>query len=124
VAAHQGKSFLIVYDVTADPSDLLGQLFGWQTFKRVGASLTINRIYKIVLVMSITIQLCFFFVVVTVSLWIDQLLNSAIGDLAEFQMLYKAASIITLVVSSIRLFVFSDHLSRGQLWVPWFLTVN
>lgn len=43
--------------------------------------------------------------VVTVSLWIDQLLNSTIGDLADFQKLYKVASIITLI-----------------LWVPWFLT--
>lgn len=75
------------------------KLFGWQTFKRVGASLMINRIYKIVLVLSVLIQLSLFFTTVTVSLWIDQLINSAIGDLVSFLTLYKAASIITLVLS-------------------------
>ncbi|EDR15729.1 uncharacterized protein LACBIDRAFT_300960 [Laccaria bicolor S238N-H82] len=81
------------------------KLFGWQTFKRVGASLTINRLYKIVLILSIAIQLSLFFMVVTVSLWIDQLLNSVIGDLADFQKLYKVSSFITLV-----------------LLVPWLMT--
>ncbi|KAG6885704.1 hypothetical protein C0993_010876 [Termitomyces sp. T159_Od127] len=79
--------------------------FGWQTFKRVGASLTINRIYKIVLTLSITIQLSMFFMVVTVSLWIDQLFNSAIGDLVDFETLYKVSSFATLV-----------------LLVPWLMT--
>lgn len=74
------------------------QLFGWQTFKRVGASLTINRIYKLVLFLSITIQLSLFFMIVTVSLWVDQLMNSVIGDLASFQKLYKVTSFITLAV--------------------------
>ncbi|KAG6837874.1 hypothetical protein H0H93_013027 [Arthromyces matolae] len=71
--------------------------FGWQTFKRVGASLTINRVYKLVLTLSITIQLSVFFMAVTVSLWIDQLLSSAIGDLASFVALYKVSSFVTLV---------------------------
>ncbi|KAJ2930499.1 hypothetical protein H1R20_g6596, partial [Candolleomyces eurysporus] len=74
------------------------KLYGWQTFKRVGASLTINRIYKIVLTMSITIQLSLFFMVVTVSLWIDQLMNSSIGDLASFTTLYKVSSFVTLAI--------------------------
>jgi len=83
----------------------LFKLFGWQTFKRVGASRTINRIYKIVLILSITIQLCLFFMVVTVSLWIDQLFNSTIGDLLDFQTFYKVTSFVTLV-----------------LLVPWLVT--
>jgi hypothetical protein len=37
-------------------------MFGWQTFKRIGASLEINKLYKIVLVFSIGLQLGFFFV--------------------------------------------------------------
>jgi hypothetical protein len=81
------------------------KLFGWQTFKRVGASLSINRIYKFVLVLSVTIQLSLFFMIVTVSLWVDQLMNSVIGDLASFQKLYKVASLITLA-----------------LMVPWLMT--
>jgi len=36
---------------------------------------------------------------VTVSLWIDQLFNGAIGQLASLGTLYKVTSTITLVVS-------------------------
>ena len=36
---------------------------------------------------------------VTISLWIDQLMNSGIGDFASFLTLYKVASFVTLVVS-------------------------
>jgi len=74
------------------------QFFGWQTFKRVGASLSVNRMYKIVLTLSIAIQLSLFFMFVTVSLWIDQLMSGTIGDLASFTTLYKVASFITLAV--------------------------
>ncbi|KAH9486641.1 hypothetical protein JR316_0000706 [Psilocybe cubensis] len=81
------------------------KLFGWQTFKRVGASLTINRIYKLVLILSITIQLSLFFMIVTVSLWVDQLLNSVIGDFATSLKLYKVTSFITLA-----------------LLIPWLMT--
>jgi hypothetical protein len=81
------------------------KLFGWQTFKRVGASLSINRIYKFVLLLSVTIQLSLFFMIVTVSLWVDQLMNSVIGDLASYQKLYKVASLITLA-----------------LMIPWLMT--
>lgn len=73
------------------------KLFGWQTFKRIGASLVISHIYRLVLLLSIAIQLCFFFVMVTVSLWIDQLVNRPIGDLAHFRALYLTGSSIALV---------------------------
>jgi len=53
--------------------------FGWQTFKRIGASLQISRIYKIVLILSITLQLSIFFIVVSMALWIDQLYNGTAG---------------------------------------------
>ncbi|KAF9015474.1 hypothetical protein BDQ17DRAFT_1295304 [Cyathus striatus] len=76
----------------------LVKLFGWQTFKRVGASLTINRIYMFVLSLSIAIQLSLFFMAVTVSLWVDQLFNSAIGDVVDFNILYKVTSFITLAL--------------------------
>ncbi|PFH54763.1 hypothetical protein AMATHDRAFT_301 [Amanita thiersii Skay4041] len=81
------------------------KLFGWQTFKRVGASLTINRIYRLVLLLSIAIQLSFFFMAITVSLWVDRLVNSAIGDLADYQVLYKISSSIAL-----------------SLLIPWLVT--
>ncbi|EAU92654.2 hypothetical protein CC1G_01699 [Coprinopsis cinerea okayama7 len=76
----------------------LVKLYGWQTFKRVGASLKINRIYKIMLILSVTIQLSLFFMLTTVCLWIDQLFNSAIGDIASFTTLYKVSSFITLAL--------------------------
>ena len=41
---------------------IFAQSFGWQTFKRVGASRVINRVYNLVLMLSIAIQLALFFV--------------------------------------------------------------
>jgi len=76
----------------------LVKLFGWQTFKRVGASLTINRIYKLVLVLSITLQLSLFFMGATVSLFLDQLFNGWVGHLAWYNLLYKVMFIITAVL--------------------------
>jgi hypothetical protein len=76
----------------------LVKLFGWQTFKRVGASLTINRVYKIVLTLSITIQLSMFFMAATVGLWIDQLFNGSTGQLASLSKLYKGMFMTTLIM--------------------------
>jgi hypothetical protein len=75
------------------------QLFGWQTFKRVGASLTINRIYKLLLILLITIQLSLFFMVVSLGLWIDQLWNGQIAQLALLAFVYKPVFIVVLIVS-------------------------
>jgi hypothetical protein len=76
----------------------LVKLFGWQTFKRVGASLTINRVYKLVLLFSITLQLSLFFMGATVSLFLDQLINGWIGHLAWYGTLYKVMFIIVGVM--------------------------
>lgn len=81
------------------------KLFGWQTFKRVGASLDINRIYKLVLILSINIQLSLFFMAAAVSVWLDRLINNSIGDLATERNLYLASSIIVLI-----------------LLIPWLMT--
>lgn len=83
----------------------LVKLFGWQTFKRVGASVTINRVYKLVLILSIAIQLALFFMIVTVALWIDQLWNGQIAHLAILAFVYKPVFIIVLI-----------------LLVPWLMT--
>lgn len=80
------------------------QSFGWQTFKRVGASLTISRIYKIVLTLSIVIQLSLFFIVTSIALWLDQLWNGAIGHLATSPM-FRPLLIMTLIVSIEGIFV-------------------
>ncbi|KAK0456411.1 hypothetical protein EV421DRAFT_1752315 [Armillaria borealis] len=71
------------------------KLFGWQTFKRVGASMTMNRVYKLVLLLSITLQLSFFFMGATISLWIDNLFNGVAAQVAWYVAFYKATSFVT-----------------------------
>ncbi|PVF94842.1 hypothetical protein CPB86DRAFT_828315 [Serendipita vermifera] len=72
--------------------------FGWQTFKRIGASLEINRIYKTVLTFSVALQLTFFFIIATLGLWIDVMFNTILGRYADHCDLYKAFSIIVCVM--------------------------
>lgn len=72
--------------------------FGWQTFKRIGASLTISRAYRIILIFSITIQLSVFFVVVSVALWIDQVYNGDIGHLTQRAAMFKGIMISILLL--------------------------
>lgn len=76
----------------------LTKAFGWRTFKRIGASLTINRQYTAVLVLSIAIQISLFFIVVAVSLWLDQLYHGAIGRLASHRAAYKAMLSLVLLL--------------------------
>lgn len=61
--------------------------------------MTINRVYKLVLILSIAIQLSLFFMVATVGLWIDQLWNGQIAHLAERAYVYKPVFIVVLIVS-------------------------
>ncbi|KAG2117923.1 uncharacterized protein F5147DRAFT_669139 [Suillus discolor] len=75
----------------------LAKLFGWQTFKRVGASIVISRVYKFVLVLSIVIQISLFFMVVSISLWLDQLCNGNIGRL-DTSPEFKPLLIVTLIL--------------------------
>ncbi|KAJ3559602.1 hypothetical protein NM688_g244 [Phlebia brevispora] len=72
--------------------------FGWQTFKRIGASLTMSRAYRSVLMLSIAIQLSAFFIVVTVSLWIDQVFNGEVARLTTRSTTFKAITISILVL--------------------------
>ncbi|KAI0651545.1 hypothetical protein C8Q79DRAFT_933948 [Trametes meyenii] len=72
--------------------------FGWQTFKRVGASRVINRVYNLVLMLSIAIQLSLFFVGASAALWIDQVYNGNIGRLTMQPTAFKAVMITVLVL--------------------------
>jgi len=76
----------------------LVKLFEWQTFKNIGASLTINRIYKLVLLFSIVLQLGLFFMAATVSLFLDQLINGWAVHLAWYRLLYQVMFIITALL--------------------------
>lgn len=83
--------------VSAFLSWRLAKLYGWQTFKRVGASIAISRVYKLVLVLSIVIQMSLFYMVIAISLWLDQLCNGNIGRLTSSSA-YKPFLIITLIL--------------------------
>ncbi|EJF66419.1 hypothetical protein DICSQDRAFT_142019 [Dichomitus squalens LYAD-421 SS1] len=84
--------------VSAFLSWRLMKTFGWQTFKRVGASRTINRVYNLVLMFSIGIQLALFFVGVSAALWVDQVYNGNIGRLTQDPTFFKAVMITVLVL--------------------------
>ena len=60
--------------------------------------MTINRIYQLVLFLSIIIQLSLFFMVVAVALWIDQLWHGKIARLATEVRVYKGVFIAVLLV--------------------------
>ena len=72
--------------------------YNWATFKRIGADRKISRVYKIVLSLSVTLQLSLFFIVVSMALWIDQLCNGFIGRLAKNMTLYRVIYIIVLIL--------------------------
>jgi uncharacterized membrane protein YeaQ/YmgE (transglycosylase-associated protein family) len=67
----------------------LVQIFGWQTFKRVGASLVVNRVYKLVLLLAIFVQLTFFFIVAIAGLWMYILYNSNLANWSSSTDLFK-----------------------------------
>lgn len=72
--------------------------FGWQTFKRIGASLDMSRAYRIILVFSIVIQLSAFFIVAAVALWIDQIYNGDIARLTTESKTFRAIDITILIL--------------------------
>ncbi|CAE6435727.1 unnamed protein product [Rhizoctonia solani] len=71
--------------------------FGWLTFKRVGASLEINRIYRVVLCLAIVLQLSLYFMVVSMALWIQELYVGPAAKETTRAPLYKSIVGIQLV---------------------------
>ena len=51
-----------------------------------------SRAYRIILVLSIVIQLSAFFIVVAVALWIDQVYNGEIARLTERGTAFRAVT--------------------------------
>ena len=106
-----------IYAPRASAECVSFQTFGWQTFKRVGASRTVNRVYNLVLMFSIGIQLALFFVGASAALWVDQVYNGNIGRLTKDPTFFKAIMITVLVllipwlsvVSSVRPFSEPDQ---------------
>ncbi|KZT52967.1 hypothetical protein CALCODRAFT_66638 [Calocera cornea HHB12733] len=73
--------------------------FGWQTFKRIGASIQMHRYYRIVLLLSVSIQLATFFLLAFMALWLDQLWNGAIAHFNHARIAFRAAFIILIILT-------------------------
>ena len=112
------------------------QKFGWQTFKRIGelvlhtggfsltvglsgASLEINRIYKVILTFSIGLQLAFFCVIASMGLWVDFLMTTDEGQLSKNGDVYKVITILMCIVCATLRLVNDSRLTSSQLMVPW-----
>lgn len=74
------------------------KVFGWATFRRIGADRKINGIYTVVLLMTVFLQLSLFFIVTTMALWIDQLCFGAIGKFSSHMMAYRAIDIVIFIM--------------------------
>ncbi|CEL54120.1 hypothetical protein RSOLAG1IB_06831 [Rhizoctonia solani AG-1 IB] len=74
------------------------KVYGWQTFKRIGASRVMNRVYRLVLAFSILLQCAVYFFVTSSALWVDELLNGSIACFAEHQAIYKGVFITSILL--------------------------
>jgi hypothetical protein len=72
--------------------------FGWQTFKRVGASLSVNHMYKLVLGLSVVLQLSLFFIISSMALWIEQLCNGPARFITQHLLVYEILYLIIIIV--------------------------
>ncbi|KAJ7041225.1 hypothetical protein C8F04DRAFT_1080663 [Mycena alexandri] len=77
----------------------LFQVYASQTFSRVGASPEVNRIYKLVLLLSVGLQLAGFFTLSQMAMWIAKISFGAIRQLAEHFPIYLGVLIVTSVLS-------------------------
>lgn len=87
--------------------------FGWQTFKRVGASLSVNHMYKLVLGLSVVLQLSVFFIVSSMVLWIEQISKGPASLIEEHALAYEIMYLIIIIVRYPLLpcFIFNIRLS-------------
>ncbi|KAJ1305746.1 hypothetical protein OPQ81_010478 [Rhizoctonia solani] len=74
------------------------RVYGWQTFKRIGASRVMNQAYRLVLAFSIHLQCAVYFFVTSSVLWVDELLNGSIACFAEHQAIYKGIFITSILL--------------------------
>jgi hypothetical protein len=66
----------------------------------MGASMPIRTQYRAVLILSITIQLAFFFIAASAGLWLDQLINGVISQITKQKVGCEVVTVFILVVSS------------------------
>ncbi|KAH9481284.1 hypothetical protein JR316_0005806 [Psilocybe cubensis] len=84
--------------VVAYLSYKLFKVYAHQTFNRAGASPKVNRIYKLVLMFSVCLQLSSFISVASAGMWINKVSHGALAVLAKHAKLYLAGFIVTLVL--------------------------
>lgn len=56
--------------------------------------------YRVVLILSVTIQLALFFIVASAGLWLDQLINGVASQITRNKVLYEVMTALVLAVSS------------------------
>jgi len=66
----------------------------------MGASMQIRTQYRAVLILSVTIQLALFFIVASAGLWLDQLVNGVVSQIARQKVVYEVMTALVLAVSS------------------------
>lgn len=66
----------------------------------MGASMQIRTQYRVVLILSVTIQLALFFIVASAGLWLDQLINGVASQITKNKVLYEVMTSLVLAVSS------------------------
>jgi hypothetical protein len=66
----------------------------------MGASMQIRTQYRAVLILSVIIQLAFFFIAASAGLWLDQLINGVVSQITRHKVLYEVMAVLVLAVSS------------------------
>ncbi|KLO11581.1 hypothetical protein SCHPADRAFT_905925 [Schizopora paradoxa] len=61
----------------------LFKIYAQESFKRVGADAKLNRLYKIILVFSVFLQLSVFFTISSSAMWVDELSTGAVRKVAD-----------------------------------------
>ncbi|KAF9563225.1 hypothetical protein CPC08DRAFT_760988 [Agrocybe pediades] len=79
-------------------SFMLFRVYARQTFKRVGASSKVHKIYMLVLVFSVFIQLSCFMSLASSATWIDKVSAGTLSRHASHTKVYLAAFIVTLLL--------------------------
>ncbi|CAK5275555.1 unnamed protein product [Mycena citricolor] len=76
----------------------LYHVYSSQTFSRVGAAPEIHRVYMLVLLFSVVLQLAGFFTLAQAGLWVWKITRGSIQQLADNLHLYVAGLVVTTVL--------------------------
>lgn len=76
----------------------LFKVYKTQTAKLVGTSTQVNTVYKLVLTLSVSLQLAGFFIFASTAIWIDKVSSGAISHVAIHLSLYRVAFVVTTIL--------------------------